>query len=59
MLTGLHNWIFGLILTLITIGGLFMAAHGGTQDSYYFGLGVSLSGLACLALLIRRLTHKA
>jgi hypothetical protein len=59
MLAGLQNWIIGVVLTLLTIVGLYVAAHGGSHDYYYFGLGMAAAGFAAFVVFIRHVTHKA
>jgi hypothetical protein len=58
MLAGLKNWISGIVLALIALSGLFMAAGGGTGDSYVFGLIVAAVALIALAKLVHGLAHE-
>lgn len=53
MFQGLGNWFIGFLLTILGVIGLFVAAKGGTQDSYIFGLGLFLIAVVGLAHLIR------
>ena len=59
MLQGLVNWLLGGMLCIVSIAGLFVAAKGGTQDAYYFGLALFVLSLLCLATLVRGALDKA
>ena len=57
MLAGLRNWLLGILLALAALAGLFIAAGGHNQDSYYFGLGLFLVGVAGLGFLVRHVSR--
>lgn len=59
MFAGLVNWFIGGLLCLVSLSGLFLAAKGGTQDSYYFGLGLFILSVVGVAALIRRSWDRA
>jgi hypothetical protein len=59
MFQGLVNWLLGGMLCIVSIVGLFVAAKGATQDSYYFGLGLFGLALVGLASLVRGALDKA
>jgi hypothetical protein len=59
MFAGLVSWIIGGVLTLLSITGLFMAAKGGTENDYAFGLGLFFLCVIGLAALIRHSWNKA
>lgn len=57
MFAGLVNWIMGTGLALFAILGLFVAAHGGTHEAYYFGLGMALISLVAIGMIINGALH--
>jgi hypothetical protein len=59
MFTGLVNWLLGVMLCIISLAGLFLAAKGGTNDSYMFGLSLFLLSLVGIASLVRHALDKA
>ena len=54
MFQGLVNWLLGGLLCIVSLAGLFVAAKGGTQDAYAFGLVLFGLSLGCLAILVRK-----
>lgn len=56
-MSSLFSWIGNGLLGLASLGGLFLAAHGGTEESYYFGLTFSLIVFAIMASNIHRAIH--
>lgn len=59
MFAGLVNWLLGTGLALFGIAGLFVAAHGGTHEAYYFGLGMALISLVAIIMMVKSALHKA
>ncbi len=59
MLQGLVNWLLGAMLCIVSLAGLFVAAKGGTQDAYAFGLVLFGLSLLCLGVLVRNVLDKA
>jgi uncharacterized membrane protein len=53
MFQGLRFWLIGGFLAILSIFGLFLSAHGGTQDAYALGIGLFLFCVAGLAYLLR------
>lgn len=58
MLQGLVNWLLGGLLCIVSLAGLFLAAKGGTQDAYAFGLVLFGLSLLCLCVLVRNVLDK-
>lgn len=59
MFQGLVNWLLGGMLCIVSLAGLFVAAKGGTQDAYVFGLVLFGLSLLCLGALVRGVLDKA
>lgn len=59
MFQGLVNWLLGGLLCIVSLAGLFVAAKGGTQDAYAFGLVLFGLSLVCLGILVRNALDKA
>ena len=59
MFQGLVNWLLGGVLCIVGFAGLFLAAKGGSQDAYAFGLVLFALCLLCLGVLVRSTLDKA
>jgi len=59
MFQGLINWLVTAVLTIFSISGLFLAAKGGSQDSYFLGLGIFVFSVIAIATVIRNSWDKA
>lgn len=58
MFAGLVNWFLGSLLAIFGVTGLFIAAKGGTADSYYFGLGLALICVLAIGKMVHGALHK-